>query len=334
MTGSHTSRVAGRPARVTVIGAGVIGLSIAHDLAVAGHDVAVVADVDTLHTVSALAAALWFPYRSEVSPAATAMLERSLARFTTLSDNPATGVLLRQGVVIEREEEPDRSWAAMAPDAKSVYITLLPSGVPITPRVFSGIRATLPLIVTPKYLAWLKAEVERLGVRFDNRSITSVDDVDADLVIVAAGLRGGELLGDDTSVYPVRAQVVRMTNPELTEWVTDVDDPTRVTYVFPREDDVIVGGVSTAGDWNLEIDPADEEGMLARAFALVPELKGQEILSRAVGLRPARPTIRLEHVAGHAVPVIAAYGHGGAGVTLSWGTAERVVHLVDEALAR
>jgi len=311
-----------------VIGAGVIGLSIAHDLAVAGHDVTVIADVDTLDTVSALAAALWFPYRSEVSPAATAMLERSLARFTTLSDNPATGVLLRQGVVIERAEEPDRSWAAMAPDAASVYITLLPGGL------FSGIRATLPLIVTPKYLAWLRAEVERLGVRFESRTIAGVDDLDADLAIVAAGLRGGELLGDDTSVYPVRGQVVRMSNPQLTDWVTDVDDPSRVTYVFPREDDVIVGGVSTAGDWNLEIDPADEEGMLARAFALVPELKGQEILSRAVGLRPARPTIRLEHVAGHAVPVIAAYGHGGAGVTLSWGTAERVVQLVDEALAR
>ena len=316
------------PSRITVIGAGVIGLSIAHDLAVAGHDVTVIADVDTLDTVSALAAALWFPYRSEVSPAATAMLERSLARFTTLSDNPATGVLLRQGVVIEREEEPDRSWAAMAPDAASVYITLLPGGL------FSGTRATLPLIVTPKYLAWLKAEVKQLGVRFENRRIASVDEVDADLVIVAAGLRGGDLLGDDTSVYPVRGQVVRMTNPKLTDWVTDVDDPTRVTYVFPREDDVIVGGVSTAGDWNLEIDPADEEGILARAFALVPELKGQEILSRAVGLRPARPTIRLEHVAGHAVPVIAAYGHGGAGVTLSWGTAERVLQLVDEALAR
>ena len=326
MTDSPPSRI--KPARITVIGAGVIGLSIAHDLAVAGHDMTVVADVDTLDTVSALAAALWFPYRSEVSPAATAMLERSLARFTALSETSVTGVLLREGTVIEREEEPDRSWAAMAPDATSVYITLLPGGV------FPGIRATLPLIVTPKYLAWLKTEVQRLGVRFENRTITTVDDVHADLVIVAAGLRGGELLGDDASVYPVRGQVVRMANPGLTEWVTDVDDPSRVTYVFPREDDVIVGGVSAAGDWNLEIDPADEERMLARAFVLVPELKGQEILSRAVGLRPARPTIRLEHVPGHAVPVIAAYGHGGAGVTLSWGTAERVVQLVDEALAR
>lgn len=316
-----------KPAQITVIGAGVIGLSIAHELSLAGHYVTVVADVDTPDTVSSLAAALWFPYRSEVSPAATALLERSLTRFTQLSSDPATGVLLRMGTVFERATDPDLSWAAMTPDATSIYLTRLPRGV------VSGIRATLPLIVTPKYLAWLKARTQSLGVTFHSRTVTNVGDVEADLVIVAAGLRGGDLLGDDSSVYPVRGQIVRMSNPGLTEWVTDVDNPAGVTYVFPREDDVVVGGVSTADDWNLEVDPAEEEGILARAFALVPALEGQAILSRGVGLRPARPTIRLEHVAGHAVPVIAAYGHGGAGVTLSWGTAERVTQLVREALA-
>jgi len=316
------------PAQITVVGAGVIGLSTAHELARAGHYVTIVADVDTPDTVSSLAAALWFPYRSEVSLAATVLLERSLMRFTQLSSDPATGVLLRMGTVFERVTDPDLSWATMTPDATSIYPTRLPGGV------VSGIRATLPLIVTPKYLAWLKARVQDLGVTFANRTVTGVGDITADLVIVAAGLRGGDLLGDDSSMYPVRGQIVRMSNPGLTEWVTDVDNPAGVTYVFPREHDVVVGGVSTADDWNLEVDPAEEEGILARAFALVPALEGQTILSRGVGLRPARPTIRLEHVDGHPIPVIAAYGHGGAGVTLSWGTAERVVELATEALAR
>ena len=123
----------------------------------------------------------------------------------------------------------------------------------------------------------MKAEVERLGVRFENRSITSVDDVDADLVIVAAGLRGGELLGDDTSVYPVRGQVVRMTNPELTEWVTDVDDPNRVTYVFPREDDVVVGSAKMGPN-----RPGRGSHVATGSFLVAPEARGRGV-GRALG---------------------------------------------------
>lgn len=68
--------------------------------------------------------------------------------------------------------------------------------------------------------------------------------------------------------------------------------------------------------------------MLSRATGLVPQLAGCEVLEHKVGLRPARETIRLERIDGHAMPVIAAYGHGGAGVTLSWGTAQHVVELL------
>jgi D-amino-acid oxidase len=45
-----------------------------------------------------------------------------------------------------------------------------------------------------------------------------------------------------------------------------------------------------------------------------------------VGLRPARPVVRLERV-DH---VVHCYGHGGAGITLSYGCADEVVSLVDQ----
>jgi D-amino-acid oxidase len=59
----------------------------------------------------------------------------------------------------------------------------------------------------------------------------------------------------------------------------------------------------------------------------VPELRGARVLSRAVGLRPGRPTVRLDRTLVAGRPVIACYGHGGAGVTLSWGCARDVVAL-------
>jgi D-amino-acid oxidase len=55
-----------------------------------------------------------------------------------------------------------------------------------------------------------------------------------------------------------------------------------------------------------------------------------------VGLRPARPSVRLEeerlaHGAGQVSRVVHCYGHGGAGVTLSWGCADEVASLVGPA---
>jgi D-amino-acid oxidase len=69
--------------------------------------------------------------------------------------------------------------------------------------------------------------------------------------------------------------------------------------------------------------------ILARAIDLVPELAGARVLGHRVGLRPARPAVRLEvAVERGGARVVHCYGHGGAGVTLSWGCADEVVALV------
>jgi D-amino-acid oxidase len=62
----------------------------------------------------------------------------------------------------------------------------------------------------------------------------------------------------------------------------------------------------------------------------VPELAGAEVLGHRVGLRPVRPTVRLELEklrTGHRV--IHCYGHGGAGVTVSWGCAAEVLAMAE-----
>src|SRR3954451_25217738 len=116
------------PRRVTVVGAGVIGLSVAHDLAIDGCEVTVVADVDTRDTVSAVAAALWFPHATEQSDVASHLMQRSLWRFTDLASDPSTGVELRPGLVIERRPDVDRTWVPMATDAHEVPVSDLPPG--------------------------------------------------------------------------------------------------------------------------------------------------------------------------------------------------------------
>ena len=55
-----------------------------------------------------------------------------------------------------------------------------------------------------------------------------------------------------------------------------------------------------------------------------------------MGLRPVRPSVRLETAndteTGDSVTVVHSYGHGGSGVTLSWGCAEDAAQLVLDVL--
>jgi D-amino-acid oxidase len=59
------------------------------------------------------------------------------------------------------------------------------------------------------------------------------------------------------------------------------------------------------------------------------------VLAHRVGLRPARPTVRLEAEPagpGAGPPIVHNYGHGGAGVSLSWGCAHEAAALAAERL--
>lgn len=48
--------------RVSVVGSGVIGLSVANELADRGYDVTILSGQSPLETTSAVAAAYWAPY--------------------------------------------------------------------------------------------------------------------------------------------------------------------------------------------------------------------------------------------------------------------------------
>ncbi|NMO02478.1 FAD-binding oxidoreductase [Gordonia sp. TBRC 11910] len=308
--------------QITVVGAGVVGLTCAHELAAAGHRVRVVADQRPAQTVSAVAAAIWEPY--DVAPADQALRwsMTSLAAFTALAGDPDTGVVLRSGTVVAHTASPDELWWAEHIPTRPAEVEELPPGAA------SGTVCTVPVIVMPRYLAWLLNRCEQRGVTFEWRGVDSLDSLDGTgPVVVACGLRSGALTGDDTLV-PARGQVVRVANPGLTHWYIDDENPAGLTYVIPRLDDVICGGTNTPGGSNITPDPAVTQEILRRAIAVEPRLDGAQILDTLVGLRPTRPTVALDHIDVGSRPVISCYGHGGAGVTTSWGAAADVADLI------
>jgi D-amino-acid oxidase len=116
------------------------------------------------------------------------------------------------------------------------------------------------------------------------------------------------------------------------EWFLDQADPEDLVYVVPRERDVVLGGTAQEGAEDVRPDSATAAAIRARCEAAVPALRGARVVAEAVGLRPARPAVRLEAAAHDGGTVVHCYGHGGAGVTLAWGCAEEVVRLVAGAL--
>jgi D-amino-acid oxidase len=309
---------------VTVLGAGVSGLTSAIMLLEAGHRVRVVAAEPSVATTSALAAAVWFP--THVGPPERVLRwgADTLQVMAAQAAAGAPGVLMRESLALYREPPGRPGWTDAVAGIRDAEPDELPAGYGY------GLRFAVPLAEMPVHLPWLVGRVEALGGRFEYRRVGSLAELRAepgvDAVVNCSGLAARALV-PDSGVYPVRGRVVRVANPGLTMSVRDERHPGGRAYVHPRTADCILGGTLDEGEWDTTVDPAAGSEILERCCDLAPALCGVPVLEHVVGLRPGRRTVRLE--ADERDPrLIHNYGHGGAGVTLSWGCARDVVHLV------
>ncbi|WP_183094800.1 NAD(P)/FAD-dependent oxidoreductase [Nocardioides stalactiti] len=309
-------------ARVNVVGAGVTGLTCAIRLAEAGHRVDVVARDLPLETTSAVAAALWYPYLALPRDRVTGWAARSYEVFARLASTPETGVRVLPGTEVFASPQADPWWASAVPALERVPPGALPAGMT------DGWSFVAPVVDMPVYLRWLTARLTELGGTLSRRNLSALPAPGqgrADVVLDCTGL-GARHFAHDVSVEPVRGQVVLVEQSGLERWWL-AGEGGAPTYVVPRSGVVVVGGTEERGDWSRTPDPEVARALLARAARLVPEIAAARVVQHRVGLRPARPAVRLERDG----DVVHCYGHGGAGVTLSWGCADEVLALVSDA---
>ncbi|WP_201305009.1 FAD-dependent oxidoreductase [Streptomyces sp. GS7] len=315
---------------VCVVGGGVIGLTSAVVLAENGYRVRLLTRDAAGDTTSAVAGALCWPYLIQPYEDAVRWSLRSFEVLAGLAERPAeTGARMVAGIMAEVAADP-------GPDGLAAWYDAVPGMRPARPDELpegygSGRRARTPLVDMPAHLRYLERRLAAAGGVVERRAVASLAEAGrgAGAVVNCSGLGARELV-PDPQVYPVQGQLVIAENPGIDTWLATADSAAGETaYVLPQPFGVVLGGTAREDAWSREPDPAVAEAIVARCARFFPALARARVLAHRVGLRPARPAVRL---AAERLPdgtrCVHNYGHGGAGVTVAWGCADEVLRLV------
>ncbi len=312
---------------VLVIGAGVSGLTTGICLAEAGLGVTIRAAAPPERTTSAAAGAVWGAVRVGPPERVLDWGRTGLEVLSKLAAEPGTGVRMVSGKEVSRTPLELYYWTALLPGLRLCEPSELPGGFAY------GWHYTAPVATMPVYLDYLRARFERAGGALQTAAVASLTELAgvAPVVVNCSGVGARDLV-PDPAVMAVRGQVVIAANPGIEEFYINRDEePPWIVYMFPHGDTVLLGGTNEEGVWDEDPKPSIAERIVAQCAAIDPRLSGAAILGHRVGLRPYRPEVRLESEPLSASPSSPPqgvlwhnYGHGGAGVSLSWGCAAEI----------
>lgn len=316
---------------VVVVGAGIVGLLAAHALAHRGHHVAIHAAEPPEATTSATAGASFKPRTvtpGRLTDELLAASQQVLRDWDRRGFSRALGITRHRHVLASDGDTIDFPYADRM-DAVERRSAADGAAIP------GGYRTELSFLTwyvdVPRVLPAIVGHVrDDHGVDLVGRVVESLDEVapDADLAVNATGVGARDLV-DDSAVEPIRGQGLFVATDDVPDGSISADG----FYAYPRAGGLFLGGTADRGDWSRAVDPASSRRLVAGNARVFPDLATvvPADTDAVVGLRPYRHGgIRLQldrHVA--ALPVVHAYGHGGAGWTLAPGTAERVADLVD-----
>ncbi|MBL0928380.1 MAG: FAD-dependent oxidoreductase [Phycisphaerales bacterium] len=323
-------------ASCAVIGSGVVGLSAAIRLVEAGRRVVVYSADGLAGTCSSRSGAGFTPLDAG---GLLPVIGESFRVFSALAERePSSGVRML----------PARQYQAR-PTAMPEWLGLIGGGEPLPPTgpYPTGFRFVAPHIDMTVYLGWLaRAAQERYGVPIVRRRIGSAAELHREghgVVVNCSGLGARELAGDP-AVRPMRGQVVHVPNDiALHESLDAHEADGRATYLYPHPGHIVLGGTYEPDVFETSTVPTMLDDIVSRCRRLLEtaglsrEAAGlaRVRLRSTAGLRPARliggnpETIRLEREMSPTGPVVHCYGHGRAGVTLSWGCAREVARLAE-----
>jgi D-amino-acid dehydrogenase len=336
--------------RVVVVGAGVLGASVAYHAARLGADVVVV-DRDAPGQATAAGAGIVCPWTSKVADPRWRSLADTAAEYypTLVGDLAADGEpdvgYRRVGALrlapgdaeaLHRELRVRAEGSALAGEvsllssaAARAKFPPLRDGVPAV-HIAGGARVDGRLLRDAlRRAATRHGARPRTGaatlVRSGDR-VTGVDvdgvRIDADSVVVAAGAWCPEVLdpvGVSVAVTPQRGQIVHIELSDLDTSAWPVVLPESSHYLLAFDDHRVVVGATreTGSGFDYRVTAAGLHEVLAEALSVAPGLAAGTVLETRIGFRPAGPDVLpLLGIVPGLAGVVVATGLGASGLTL------------------
>lgn len=346
---------------VVIIGAGLIGLALARELAQRGASVRMLETGEPGRAASWAAAGMLAPSSEGLDGAfyelCLASLERYPAFAAALHEETGLDVhLRREGFIspayddaglafVERRaaEARERGFhARMLTTAQTLQLE--PALAPVRAAALFEHEASVD---NRRLGRALRAAVERLGVRIDEglpwvrlaatyRRVNGVETasgfVPASIVVNAAGAWAGTLEGVPeparVPVEPVKGQMLALAMPS--NLVRHTIYARHGTYLVPRDDGrLIVGATGERVGFDTRVTAAGVQRLLERALRVAPGLKDLALVETWAGLRPGTPDSLPYLGAGAIEGYFLATGHLRNGVLLTPITAEVVADAIE-----
>ncbi len=334
-----------RGRQCAVVGSGVIGLTTAIRLTEQGANVRIYARDRPPKTTSNVACALFLPLwidpksdNVELSGRALSWSYSSWERFAALEKESLSGIRrIKNYELVMNPREADEIAGFFSRVSKVYDVS---EEVIAVPRERTLIVFETFLIETPSYMEFLVNRCKANNCEFETRnfeSLKGIGDLREEVVFNCLGLGSREIFSDQ-DLMPVKGQISLIDWKHVPPLNVAVGD--NELCLIPRSDHLILGSLFQTTFRNDKPD-VDAHVQLRDAFRsrgmILPELEEtiksierHEPVALLAGLRPVRNggvRIAREELFGKAV--IHNYGHGGSGITISWGTVDAAIGLIE-----
>lgn len=306
---ANATQIPDHPLDVVVLGAGVIGLSVALELESKGIRVGIVAkdfptDIHSVGFASPWAGCNWYSFAGD-KPIEQDFDRVTFGRLAEIAkEHPDLVTEIPFYDVWEEKSGGETPW----------YKDLVPGftvlhdkksnkkGLSIPGNFSKGIAFRSFITNAPNYLAWLSEECKKRGIPMVRHRLSALDQAydlhslglsqekgkTVDLVINCSALGARSLVGvEDEAVHPVKGQTVLVKAPGVKIcYMNSESKPNAAvgivkqpTYIIPRPgpgDQVILGGTYLVNDYSTQPDLQRAREILQECYRLCPDLAGPQ----------------------------------------------------------